>query len=175
MQRNENGQMFCAGALEIKGKNNSEWNRKSQCSTKGNTWRYVFLAVASKSLKDEVGNLYSAEAILHGRLCEAFRGIKNSHFKADSDKEVKEVAPKAVKTFNSAQQYGAPPSDELGVFGGAILFKRNAALYLAQRRQVLAPVVQLRGARISVVGHILCGFECSAVMQKHMMPVPRNV
>jgi hypothetical protein len=47
------------------------------------------------------------------------------------------------------------------------LFKGNLPLYFAERRQVLAPVIELRGARIGVVRHVLGRFQRTAVMQEY--------
>lgn len=47
------------------------------------------------------------------------------------------------------------------------LFEGNPPLDLAERRQILPPVIQLRGARIGMVRHILCGFERSAILQEY--------
>jgi hypothetical protein len=43
--------------------------------------------------------------------------------------------------------------------------ERNAPLNLAERRQILAPVVELGGARVHVIRHILGRFQRTSVLQ----------
>lgn len=47
------------------------------------------------------------------------------------------------------------------------LFKRDSAFNLTQASQILAPVVELRSARVGMVRHVLGGLQRPAIMQEH--------
>src|SRR5580692_5317657 len=46
-------------------------------------------------------------------------------------------------------------------------FKRDPALNLAERSQILPPIIKLCRARVGMVRHVLGGFERTAIKQKY--------